>query len=250
MNHDADNIITQKSTISVTRIVLIQSIVTVVGFVLFFGFCTKQFIRYQFSQIDGKRLQSLQFEQEAVASQQKRFDVKGMHALLERVCASMACIVEDMESTVNTESLPIESLKIITTVDLVDIPILLDVFRAHPYGFTLEGLEVHAYEQPVKMQVRLSRVVLPEKINTPDWIEQIGWSTDEINKVQTLYASWLINHWQDRMLVERDLAATEWRRLYQTLNRDLWYISQQETALVYTRTLGTSIKDTGIKDSK
>lgn len=243
MNNDADDIITQKSTISVTRIVLIQSIVTVVGFVLFFGFCTKQFIRYQFSQIDGKMLQSLRFEQETVSSQQKRFDVKDMHALLERVCASMACIVEDIELTVNTELLPVESLKVITTVDLMDIPILLDVFRAHPYGFTLEGLEVHAYEQPVKIQIRLSRVVLPEKIIPPDWIEQIGWSTDEINKVQTLYASWLSNRWQDRMWIERDLAATEWRRLYQTLNRDLWYISQEETALVYTRKLGTSIKD-------
>ena len=39
---------TKSSSISIFRLVLIQSIVTLVGFVLLFGICTKAVLRYQF----------------------------------------------------------------------------------------------------------------------------------------------------------------------------------------------------------
>ena len=245
MNNGTDDIDIQSGTISVLRIVLIQSMVTIVGFALLFGVCIKQFIRYQFSQIDDSTLQRLRAEQGKAAGQQMRFVEKDFNELLTRVCVSMPCIIEDIDLSVTADRLPVQSLRVITTIDTLDIPIFLDVFRAHPYGFTVEGLEVHAYEKPAKMQVRLSRFTLPDDIAAPNWIELIGWRDDEVEKLRTLYASRVTHEWQALMLMEKERTAVEWQQLYQTLSRDLWQLSQEETSLVYTRAMGTSIK--GVK---
>ena len=232
-------------SISIFRLVLIQSIVTLVGFVLLFGFCTKQVLRYQFSKIDEAQLQALIADQQTLAKQQQVFTEEEFLQLLTRVCLSLDCSIEELSSqtTVNAP-LASQSIRMVVDIGLYNVPILLDVLRAHPYQLALDGLEVHNVVNPVKIQVRLSRTVLPKEIVEPEWVSTLGWDDSELTRIRALYKSWLTNRWSEQLNSEHSVSTVEWNRLYGTLNRDLWRVHQQNGSLVYTPETGITISGT------
>ena len=230
-------------SISIFRLVLIQSIVTLVGFVLLFGICTKQVLRYQFSKIDEAQLQHLVAGQATLATQQQAFDRDAFLDVLTRVCVSLECSIEELTSlTTDVPPLQSQSVKIVVDLGWYNVPILLEVLRAHPYRFSLDGLEVHAAADPVKIQVRLSRTVLPSQIAEPDWVSTLGWNAAELVRIRALYNSWLTKRWSEQSKSEYHIASGEWNTLYGTLSRDLWRVHQSNGALVYTPETGIALR--------
>ena len=230
-------------SISIFRLVLIQSIVTLVGFVLLFGICTKQVLRYQFSKINETQLQQLNAEQAALASQQQAFDRDAFLDVLTRVCVSLECSIEELTSlTTDVSPLQSQSVKMVVDLGWYNVPIFLDVLRAHPYRLSLDGLEVHAAVDPVKIQVRLSRTVLPSEIEEPDWVSTLGWDAAELVRIRVLYKSWLTKRWNEQFNSEYHIASGEWSTLYGTLSRDLWRVHQRNGTLVYTPETGTAVR--------
>ena len=242
MERSTDTAAAKSSSISIFRLVLIQSIVTLVGFVLLFGFCTKQMLRYQFSKIDDTQLQLLIAEQQTLAKQQQAFDEESFLQILTRVCLPLDCSIEELSSqTTDSPPLESESIRIVMDIGLYNVPILLDVLRAHPYQLSLDGLEVHNIVDPVKIQVRLSRTVLPKEIAEPEWVSTLGWDDAELTRIRAVYKSWLTNRWSERLSSEHQVSTVEWNRLYGTLNRDLWRVHQQNGSLVYTPETGITM---------
>ncbi len=238
------NPVTEKSpSISIFRLVFIQSLVTLVGFVLLFGICTKQVLRYQFSNIDDEQLQNLVEQQHILVNQQQAFDTASFLQILNRVCLSLDCSVEELTSEV-TDIAPLQSqsIRMIVATELYNIPIFLDVLRAHPYRFSLDGLEVHNAAPAVQIQVRLSRTLLPNEIIEPKWVSNLGWDESELTRIRAIYKSWLTNRWSGQVSAERQEAGVEWTRLYGTLNRDLWRVHQQNGSLVYTPETGITMR--------
>ena len=233
----------KSSSVSIFRLVFIQSVVTLVGFALLFGVCTKQVLRYQFSKIDDGQLQNLVEQQHIVSNQQQAFDKASFLQILNRVCLSLECSVEELTSQV-TEIAPLqsESIRMVVATGLYNIPILLDVLRAHPYRFSLDGLEVHNVVDPVQIQVRLSRTLLPDEIIEPEWVSNLGWNDSELSRIRAIYKLWLTNRWSGQVSLERQKAGVEWTQLYGTLNRDLWRVHQQSGSLVYTPETGITIR--------
>ena len=231
------------SSISIFRLVFIQSVVTLVGFILLFGVCTKQVLRYQFSKVTEVQLQELSVHQQALASQQQPYVEASFLAVLDRVCVSMGCVIENVTSEiVNAPPFQKQSVRIIATTDMVNVPILLDVLRAHPYIFTLDGFEVHAFEKPVQVQFRLSRTLLPKDISEPEWVTGLGWTEAELVRIRALYGSWLTGRWSEKFNEEHRNSMVEWATLYGTLNRDLWNVHRQKGALVYTPDAGIALR--------
>ena len=244
MDKSTNTAAAKSPSISVFRLVLIQSFVTLVGFVLLFGVCTKQVLRYQFSKIDDAQLEQLVSQQQLLAQQQRTFDRESLLQILNRVCGSINCTVEELKSEIaDVPPLQSESIRIILDVGLYNIPIFLDVLRAHPYRFSLDGLEVHAATEPVKIQIRLSRTVLPDEIVEPDWVSTLGWNDSELERIRAIYKSWLTNRWSDQFTAEHERASVEWTRLYGTLSRDLWRVHQQNGSLVYTPETGVAVSN-------
>ena len=231
------------SSISIFRLVFIQSVVTLVGFVLLFGLCTKQVLRYQFSKVTEVQLQELSVHQRALASQQQVYVEASFLEVLDRVCVSIGCSIEDLTSeVVNDPPLQKQSVRIIATTDMFNVPILLDVLRAHPYTFSLNGLEVHALEKPVKVQFRLSRTLLPQDISEPDWVTSLGWTESEQVRIRALYGSWLTSKWSERFNEENRRSIVDWATLYGTLNKDLWNVYRQRGTLIYTPENGVVLR--------
>ena len=238
------NLVTEKSpSVSIFRLVFVQSLVTLAGFSLLFGICTKEVLRYQFSKFDDGQLQNLVEQQQIVAKQQQAFDKESFLLILNRVCLSLDCSVEELTSQVTDISpLQSQSIRIVLSTGLYNIPILLDVLRAHPYRFSLDGLEVRTVVDPVQIQVRLSRTLLPDEIIEPEWVSNLGWDESELTRIRVIYKSWLTNRWIGQVSVERQEANVEWTQLYGTLNRDLWRVHQQNGSLVYTPETGIAIR--------
>ena len=231
------------SSISVFKLVFIQSVVTLVGFILLFGFCTKQVLRYQFSKVTEDQLHALSIHQQTLASQQQPYVEASLVAVLDRVCVSMGCVMENLTSEiVNDAPFQQQSVRIIATIDMFNVPILLDVLRAHPYRFALDGLEVHAQEKPVKVQFRLSRTLFPQDISEPEWVTGLGWTEAEQVRIRALYGSWLTGRWSKRFNEEHRKSMVDWTTLYGTLNRDLWKVHRQKGVLVYTPETGIVLR--------
>ena len=242
MDRSTNTAAAKSPSISVFRLVLIQSFVTLVGFVLLFGVCTKQVLRYQFSKIDDAQLEQLVSQQQLLTQQQHTFERKYLLQILNRVCGSIDCTIEELKSEiVDVPPLQSESIRLILDIGLYNIPIVLDVLRAHPYRFSLDGLEVHAVTEPVKIQIRLSRTLLPDEILEPDWIATLGWTESELERIRAIYKSWLTKRWSDQFTAEHESASVEWTRLYGTLSRDLWRVHEQNGTLVYTPATGVAV---------
>ena len=229
--------------VSIFRLVFIQSIVTLVGFVLLFGLCTKQFLRYQFSSVTDLQLQELSEHQRVLSLQQQPYDETSFLSVIDRVCIPMKCSIEDLTSEiVEVPPFQKQSLRLVASIELYNIPILLDVFRAHPYRFSLEGVEVHAMAETVKVQIRLSRTLFPQDISEPDWVANLGWTEAELIRITALYGSWLTSRWAEKSTAEYRSALVDWTTLYGTLHRDLWRVYRQKGALVYTPETGIVLR--------
>ena len=224
-----------KSTIPVSWIVLSQTLTTLIGFVLLFGWCTKQVLRFQLSKIEDVQLLELQQKQQGLYNFQSEFDQETFENLLSTICIELNCVWEDVAiQRSRHEKIEHERLKVTLEIDLLNIPILLDVLRGDPMGWSVQGVEVHAYKRPSKMQVRLYRSILPTTVDTPKWIIGLGWSDTEIETVNALYQSWLARHWSEIRGEELQESKVLWQHLFTTLHRDLWSIHLHKGSLVFT----------------
>ena len=188
-------------------------------------------------------MQELSVYQQVIASQQHAYVEESFLTVLDRVCVSMGCVIEDLTSEVaQMPPFQEQSVRIISEVDIYNIPVLLDVLRAHPYRFTLDGIEVHAITQPVKVQFRLSRKLLPKDISEPEWVTRLGWTEEELVRIRALYGSWLTNRWAEQLNEEHRSASVDWSTLYGTLSRDLWKVHRQKGVLVYTPDRGIVLR--------
>ncbi len=223
--------------IPVFRLVLIQATTAIVGFALLFSVCVQGVLRYHLSQIEPQELAQLDAYQEHIRQQQQVYDGEEMQALLETVCWELECSLDPLAISVDTKrDLYIERLKATVTIDLLQIPIFLDILRSHPQQWNLQGVEVHAYtnDTPSKMQVRLWRTVTPENIVTPSWVQQLGWGDLEQEMLSTLYRSWLTRKWVEQRHRESEQSKTDWYRLTLGLNKVLWGLEREKGSMVYT----------------
>ena len=131
-------------------------------------YCCSGFAQSKFCSTSGQSYggsaHALSLHQQTLASQQQPYVEASLVAVLDRVCVSMGCVMEnlDLSEIVNDAPFQQQSVRIIATIDMFNVPILLDVLSIYPYRFALDGLEVHALEKPVKVQFRLSRTLFPK----------------------------------------------------------------------------------------
>lgn len=220
---------------------LIQATTAIVGFAFLFSVCIQGVLRYHLSQVDPQQFAQLDAYQEQVRQQQQVYDGEEMQALLETVCLELECSFDPLAISVDTKrDLYVERLKATMTIDLLQIPILLNILRAHPQQWNLQGVEVHAYtnDTPSKMQVRLWRTVTPENILTPSWVQQLGWGDLEQEMLSILYRSWLTRKWVEQRHREYKQSKTDWHRLTLSLNKVLWGLEHEKGSMVYTPTDG------------
>jgi len=231
-----------KSVIPVSWIVLSQTLTTVVGFVLLFGWCTKQVLRFQLSKIENEQLVELQYKQQELYNLQKEFHQETFEDLLSTICVELDCVWDEavLQRALN-ENIEHETLKITLDINLLNIPILLDVLRSDPMGWVIKGVEVHAYKRPSKMQVRLYRSVLPTTTDMPSWIVGLGWSDEETETVSALYQSWLTRHWSEVRGEELQVSKVVWQQLFTRIHRDLWDIHRHKGSLVFTPKSGVEL---------
>lgn len=230
-------------SISLWRLVFIQSLTTGVGFILLFGACTQQVLRWQLSRIEPQKIQDIHAVTQTIMNSQVSMLTSDFTSMLDRVCVSLDCGMEEISCTETSSALFLEeSCKLQTSIALYNIPIFLDVLRAHPYVFTLSGLEVHGFEEPSQIQVRLSRTSLDGDVAQPDWLEALSWNDEENERLEVLYKFWLVNKWEKVRGLEKDRSQKTWADLYLTLNQSLWTVHLEKGSLIYRPETGMVVK--------
>ncbi len=229
-------------SISIFGLVFLQLLPTVVGFTVIFGWLTHQVLRYELSQYEEIQFEALRQQQDRIQKTQVVYEEEDFRSLLDDVCTSLDCNVNTIVfSNDSKELLSKEHLKMIVEIDVLNIPILLEVLRRHPQEWSLEGVEVHAYKQPSKIQVRLSRYAVPGNPLYPSWLSQLGWTELEQRRLKDVYGYWLAVKWQEKHKNSRIQNNKTWNRLFKTVNRDLWKIHLSKGSLVYTADEGMEL---------
>ena len=117
--------------------------------------------------IDDTQLQLLIAEQQTLAKQQQALMKSHFSKYLTRVCLPLDCSIEELSAqTTDSPPLESESIRIVMDIGLYNVPILLDVLRAHPYQLSWMVLR-STMEKPCRSSQdssSFSRTVLPKEI--------------------------------------------------------------------------------------
>lgn len=166
---------------------------------------------------------------------------------LNDLCEPLGCLVESLElSTFAENAQNVEEIRMVAVANPEDIPIVLEVFHRLPHHWSVSGLEVQAFEQPFRFQVRFQRDLLYE--NSIEWhpLMKIMFvsSTDE-QQIATLLEWQTYKHYYEVHRATLSENNKKWGQLYQSLNTPLWTLRSNPGKLTFTPTDGVRIQVTG-----
>ena len=229
-------------SLPVWKLIGLQVIIVLLGYWLLSGWVRQTLVKRDLlNAVDTYEVQVNKelsiFKETYIPLQKKSLDVEVnrlVHSLNGEVEETTVSIVKGVNTT------PQERIKLIATMSILEIPLLLEGLRRLEYRFSLVGLEVHAYKQPFKIQVRLSRPYPLIDVNS-NWIAELFSDPKDIIAVEQM-EEW--NQWKDFWAKESShfsLSQVQWKGLSAGLSESLWSLHLQKGSLTYTPKQGITV---------